>query len=58
MSGKNKNENLSGFDTQILQAETEQTLRASELSHRRLFEATGNGMLIPHEEQPGGHVFK
>jgi hypothetical protein len=58
MSGKNKNENLSGFDTQILQAETEQTLRASELSHRRLFEAAKGRVWVLDEGQPGGHVFK
>ena len=60
MNGINKNENVRGHDTQILQAETqtEQALRASESSYHRLFKTAKDCVLILDEEQQCEHVFK
>ena len=44
MSSNHQNGSVSGNDTQIMRAE--QTMRASELSYRRLFEAAKDGILI------------
>ena len=41
MKGKHQNENVTGNETR-----TDQALRASELSYRRLFEAAKDGILI------------